>query len=386
MASVGDNIGMMEGAFFVGRKVILDWINEFLALNLGRIEETCSGAVACQLCDSLYPGKVNMSKVRWDAKADFEYVQNYKVLQDCFNKVGISKRIPVQLLIRGKYQDNLEFMQWMKRFFELNTSGDDYSATERRSKGKGGKKFIGKGKVQKKTTSRDKRDRFNAAAGAKATTKRNSTTSSSTTQEEGEPKENRRASNRTKQSSRTKPTGTSRRTRPTSTTNENVLNGSSAQVATLQTKVSTLTSEKADLAKSQADLQMTVDGLEKERDFYFGKLRDIEILLQSVDEDESEDFNAEEQLKTLIERGLKILYATEGEDFVAVSDQVEAVQVVENVVVQELNTEAEPAAISAVTEVGLPSPAKDEENIVEQKEEVTAEVTEGKEGVVVETF
>lgn len=150
MASVGDNIGMMEGAFFVGRKVILDWINEFLALNLGRIEETCSGAVACQLCDSLYPGKVNMSKVRWDAKADFEYVQNYKVLQDCFNKVGISKRIPVQLLIRGKYQDNLEFMQWMKRFFELNTSGDDYSATERRSKGKGGKKFIGKGKVQKK--------------------------------------------------------------------------------------------------------------------------------------------------------------------------------------------------------------------------------------------
>ena len=61
--------GMMEGAFFVGRKVILDWINEFLALNLGRIEETCSGAVACQLCDSLYPGKVNMSKVRWDAKA-----------------------------------------------------------------------------------------------------------------------------------------------------------------------------------------------------------------------------------------------------------------------------------------------------------------------------
>jgi RP/EB family microtubule-associated protein len=30
---------------------------------LGKIEETCTGAIACQLCDSLYPGKVNMSKV-----------------------------------------------------------------------------------------------------------------------------------------------------------------------------------------------------------------------------------------------------------------------------------------------------------------------------------
>ena len=79
MSATGDNIGMMEGAFFVGRKAILDWINEFLHLNLGRIEETCTGAIACQLCDALYPGKVNMSKVRWDAHADFEYVANYKV-------------------------------------------------------------------------------------------------------------------------------------------------------------------------------------------------------------------------------------------------------------------------------------------------------------------
>ena len=63
MSSTGDNIGMMEGAFFVGRKAILDWINEFLSLNLGKIEETCTGSIACQLCDALYPGKVNMTKV-----------------------------------------------------------------------------------------------------------------------------------------------------------------------------------------------------------------------------------------------------------------------------------------------------------------------------------
>lgn len=33
--------------------------------------------------------------------------------------------------------------------------------------------------------------------------------------------------------------------------------------------------------KQITQLQVTVDGLEKERDFYFGKLRDIEIMVQS---------------------------------------------------------------------------------------------------------
>ena len=50
------NIGMMDGAFFVGRKEIMDWINETLSLNLSKVEETASGAVACQLLDIMYPG------------------------------------------------------------------------------------------------------------------------------------------------------------------------------------------------------------------------------------------------------------------------------------------------------------------------------------------
>lgn len=35
-----------------------------------------------------------------------------------------------------------------------------------------------------------------------------------------------------------------------------------------------------DLSKQITELKVTVDGLEKERDFYFGKLREIEILVQ----------------------------------------------------------------------------------------------------------
>lgn len=39
----GSNIGMMDQAFFVGRKEIIGWLNETLQLNLGKVEETASG-------------------------------------------------------------------------------------------------------------------------------------------------------------------------------------------------------------------------------------------------------------------------------------------------------------------------------------------------------
>ena len=49
-------------AYFVGRRAILDWLNNTFSMNLGKIEETASGAVACQLLDALYPGDVPMQK------------------------------------------------------------------------------------------------------------------------------------------------------------------------------------------------------------------------------------------------------------------------------------------------------------------------------------
>ena len=120
------NIGLMEGAFFVGRKEIVDWINATLEININKVEDTASGAIACQLLDIMHPGEVPMHKVNWAAKQSFEFVANYKILQTCFNKLHIDKFVDVDRLISGKYMDNLEFMQWFKRFFELSVQDKGY--------------------------------------------------------------------------------------------------------------------------------------------------------------------------------------------------------------------------------------------------------------------
>jgi microtubule-associated protein, RP/EB family len=53
-------------------------------------------------------------------------------------------------------------------------------------------------------------------------------------------------------------------------------------------------------------LKLVNDTLDKERDFYFSKLRDIELLLQAKNVDTSDSNSTEGQI-------LKILYASEDE-------------------------------------------------------------------------
>lgn len=50
------------------------------------------------------------------------------------------------------------------------------------------------------------------------------------------------------------------------------------------------------------DMKLTIDGLEKERDFYFGKLRDIELICQESENDSN---------NPVLGKIIDILYATE---------------------------------------------------------------------------
>merc|ERR1712129_11701 len=93
--------------------ILLDWINHFLEINLDKVECCATGAVYCNLWDALHPGTIPMSRIDFTVKYEYDYAKNWKLLQNAFQKCDIEKVIPVQRLIKARYQDNLEFLQWM---------------------------------------------------------------------------------------------------------------------------------------------------------------------------------------------------------------------------------------------------------------------------------
>lgn len=239
-------IGIMHPAFSTSKTVLLEWINNFFELDYAKVEQCASGAVHCQIADAIFPGKVPMSRVNWIAKSEYEYVSNFKILQSVFLKAGVQKPVPIDKLVKAKYQDNLEWLQWMKHFFDCKYSGEEYNPQERRAK-------AGKKGLTKKTGG--------------ATKPRTTTTTRKTAPASGTADKKPAASSSAKTSS-----------------------AAAAEIKALNEKIS--------------QLNLIVTGLERERDFYFGKLRTVEIECQK---DESTETIAKEEI-------LKILYKTDEED------------------------------------------------------------------------
>ena len=59
-------------------------------MNVSRIEHIGTGAVLCQIADSIF-GDVQMHKVKFNATHEYEYVNNFKVLQATFTRHKVDK-------------------------------------------------------------------------------------------------------------------------------------------------------------------------------------------------------------------------------------------------------------------------------------------------------
>ncbi|GBG25730.1 Microtubule-associated protein RP/EB family member 1C [Hondaea fermentalgiana] len=308
-------VGMMNEAYFVGRREILEWLNGLCQLNLGKVEETANGAVVCQVMDALFPGTVPMKKVNWGARSDHEFVANYKVMQAVFDKVGITRHIPVDRLIRAKYQDNLEHLQWVRSVFldhEANIP-EDYDAITRRNLGKGVSLYKPAQSVAKPAA------RKPASRPAPRPTK---TVGSAALKPKEKEKENLSRPNRSLGSSSTSSAARSPVRR--------------AEDSKEAEKIDELEQQVKDLRASSATLQMNLESAEKERDFYFHKLREVEVLLQAYQGPD----------RDTVLQVLTVLYATE-DDPDGAAAQAAAEAVLASVDEDEFGAEAPHEALDA---------------------------------------
>ncbi|KAL3691145.1 hypothetical protein R1sor_004796 [Riccia sorocarpa] len=286
------NIGMMDGAYFVGRNEILNWVNSTLHLNLSKVEEAASGAVHCQLLDAAHPGVVPMHKVNYDARSEYEMIQNYKVLQEVFNKLNISKHIEVNKLVKGRPLDNLEFMQWLKRYCDSVNGGVTtvtYNPVERRRES-----YKGPKEPVKRT----------ASNGSTISTTGGSRDSSS---EKDGVRSPSGSSN-----------GSYSRRSPSSTTSASSPRRESHSTPHPSSKTKSYTpsvpTEVRALNEQIAELKLSMENLAKERDFYFAKLKDIEKVCS----------NAELGHLPVIMAVQRILFATEDSPTVILEAQAMA--------------------------------------------------------------
>ncbi|EME88126.1 uncharacterized protein MYCFIDRAFT_201409 [Pseudocercospora fijiensis CIRAD86] len=225
------------------RQELLAWLNGLLQLNLTKVEQCGTGAALVQIYDSIFLD-APLSRIKFDAKSEYAYLENFKILSNLFRKHHIDRPIPVEQLVKCKMQDNLEFLQWTKRYWDQYYPGGDYDAVGRR-KGVGG-----------------------AAAPPSMPTARTSGATAAAR----------------------KPAGGFGAAAP---------RVSSRQAGGPAT---------AALQQKNAELMETVGGLERERDFYFSKLRDIELLIQQAME---ADPSLEEDENSLLKQIQTILYSTE---------------------------------------------------------------------------
>ncbi|KAJ7341414.1 hypothetical protein JRQ81_005483 [Phrynocephalus forsythii] len=245
----------------LSRHDMLAWVNDSLQLSYTKIEQLCSGAAYCQFMDMLFPGCIHLRKVKFQAKLEHEYIHNFKVLQAAFKKMGVDKIIPVERLVKGKFQDNFEFIQWFKKFFDANYDGKEYNPLLARQ----GQDMAPTPNPGDQILHKSKR------LTGTAVPQRTSPTGPKNLQ------------NPTRMN--VAPSHHIVRKNPPSARN----GGSEADAQILE------------LNQQLMDLKLTVDGLEKERDFYFSKLRDIELICQ---EHESEN-------SPILAGIISILYATE---------------------------------------------------------------------------
>ncbi|XP_036330930.1 microtubule-associated protein RP/EB family member 1 [Rhagoletis pomonella] len=106
----------------LSRHEMLRWINTTVQGEYKKIEELCSGVAYCQIMEMIFPQSVGLKKIKINAKLEHEYLHNLKLFQMAFTRINYEKSVPIERLVKGRFQDNFEFLQWFKKFYDVHAT------------------------------------------------------------------------------------------------------------------------------------------------------------------------------------------------------------------------------------------------------------------------
>jgi RP/EB family microtubule-associated protein len=268
-------MGMMSGCYFVGRAELLEWVNELLGVNYNKVEDLANGAAFCQIIDAIHPGTVALCRVNFNAVTEPEMVENYKILQDSFQKNGITQFVDVATLCKGRYMAALELFQWIHGYFEQMSGPMGYDGPGRR----------------RQTKCRDPTDRGRPANKPAGMAKRQG----------GVPLKNPAPARQDRPPPR--PAG-GPKAKPSRTESEPPKPATAAPAGAADPRGPgpAKSGEAKQLRKRMEKLEQEVEQMAQERDFYYGKLRKIE------------DYCQENEEQAVVQQILEILYEVDEEN------------------------------------------------------------------------
>uniref|UniRef100_A0A915LWS7 Non-specific serine/threonine protein kinase n=1 Tax=Meloidogyne javanica TaxID=6303 RepID=A0A915LWS7_MELJA len=269
----------------MSRNDYLRWVNECLQAEFSKIEQLHTGAGYCLFTEILFPGTINMKKVKFNSRMELDWLSNWKIVQTAWKQLGVEKVVAVEKLIKGKFQDNFEFLQWFKKFFDANYDGHEFDPVEMRFN----EELPKENKLKATALLRQPQPAktggpsrvpppqrvgsnvsMNSNSGCGASSKKSSPTSLSTS--------TKKPAMASTTGRRAAPAASTPAPRP-APTGQVAQNKAPPPVVDLQ-DLKIKDQQLEELRGQLAETDEVICGLEKERDFYFAKLRKIEVLCQ----------------------------------------------------------------------------------------------------------
>lgn len=100
----------------IGRREVLDWLNELIETDYPKIELLADGVAYAQVIDAIHPKSIPLFKLNCipyivHPRSPEDKCKNLKLVDEVLMKIKVRKTINPEKLCKGIFTDHMEFVQ-----------------------------------------------------------------------------------------------------------------------------------------------------------------------------------------------------------------------------------------------------------------------------------